>query len=64
MNFSTLREYLIISKTKMANRYSVPLKYLVNLNSHSNFEFKGKKNLSQLPNGKSMKYKVEEISVR
>ncbi len=26
----------------MANRYSVPLKYLVNLNSHLNFKFEGK----------------------
>jgi hypothetical protein len=26
----------------MANRYSVPLEYLVNLNSHLNFEFEGK----------------------
>jgi hypothetical protein len=26
----------------MVNRYLVPLKYLVNSNSHSNFEFKGK----------------------
>ena len=26
----------------MANRYSVPLEYLVNSNSHSNFEFDGK----------------------
>jgi hypothetical protein len=26
----------------MANRYSGPLKYLVNSNSHLNFEFEGK----------------------
>jgi hypothetical protein len=26
----------------MVNRYSIPLKYLVNLNPHLNFEFKGK----------------------
>jgi hypothetical protein len=26
----------------MANRYSVPLKYSVNSNSHSNFKFEGK----------------------
>ncbi len=26
----------------MANRYLVPLEYLVNLNAHSNFEFEGK----------------------
>jgi hypothetical protein len=26
----------------MMNRYLFPLKYLVNLNSHSNFKFEGK----------------------
>jgi len=33
----------------MANRYSVLLKFLENSNSHSKFEFEGKKKLSQLP---------------
>ncbi len=32
-----------------ANRYSVLLEFLENSNSHSILEFKGKKNLSQLP---------------
>jgi hypothetical protein len=32
----------------MADKYSVPLEYLINLNSHSNFKFEGKKFCSDL----------------
>jgi hypothetical protein len=38
------------SSINLANRYLVLLEFLENSNSHLNFEFEGKKNLSQLPN--------------
>ncbi len=45
----------------MANKYSVPLEYLVNLNSHSNFKCDGKWNLSQLPTWNNREKKLKRI---